>query len=75
MEYFIFCGKNWDWYFSKKNKDSELELFENVELTREYNEEKFIGSNYFGTGSRESDSDRGAGIFHYSADQKVKRTD
>ena len=32
--------------------------------------EKFIGSNYFGTGSRESDSDRGAGIFHYSADQK-----
>lgn len=42
MDFFLFCGKNWDWYFSRKNNDSELELFENVELTREYNEEKFI---------------------------------
>lgn len=42
MDSFVFCGKNWDWYFSRKNHDSELELFENVELTREYNEEKFI---------------------------------
>ena len=42
MDFFVFCGKNWDWYFSRKNRDSELELLENVELTKEYNEEKFI---------------------------------
>lgn len=42
MDFFVFCGKNWDWYFSRKNRDSKLELLENVELTKEYNEEKFI---------------------------------
>lgn len=42
MDFFVFCGKNWDWYFTWKNKDKEIELYENVELTRDYKEEKFI---------------------------------
>ncbi len=46
MENFVFVGSNWDYYFTKKNKDKEVELFENVELTREYNEEKFIDRDY-----------------------------
>lgn len=46
MEHFLFVGKNWDYYFTRKNKDSELEIFENVELTREYNAEKFIDRDY-----------------------------
>lgn len=46
MDSFVFVGNNWDYYFTKKNKDKEVELFENVELTREYNEEKFIDRDY-----------------------------
>lgn len=46
MQYFLFCGKNWDWYFTRKNKDSEIELLENVELTRDYSEDKFIDRDY-----------------------------
>lgn len=46
MRHFVFCGKNGDWYFSKKNKDSEIELLQNVELTSNYNEKKYIDSDY-----------------------------
>jgi len=42
LMYFVFCWNNWDWYFSRKNKVKEIELFENVELTREYNEGNYI---------------------------------
>lgn len=46
MNYFVFCGKNWDWYFSRKNKDKEIELFENIELTRNYKEKNFLDRDY-----------------------------
>jgi len=46
MKYFVFCGKNWDWYFSRKNRDSELEIFNNVLISNEYNSENFIDSDY-----------------------------
>lgn len=38
---FIFCWKNYDHYFTKKiSKDCNL--YENIELTKLYNKEKFI---------------------------------
>lgn len=46
MESFVFVWSNWDYYFTKKNKDKEIELFENVELTTNYNKQKFIDSDY-----------------------------
>lgn len=46
MKYFILCWKNWDLYFSKKNNDKEIELIENVELTKDYNDKKYIDSDY-----------------------------
>lgn len=46
MKNLIFVGKNFDYYFTKSNKDKEIELFENVEITREYNKEKFIDRDY-----------------------------
>jgi|GEM_PF-1213754 len=42
MTYFVFCGKNWDYYFTKKNRDSEVEILENVVLVEKYNLEKYI---------------------------------
>ena len=29
MKYFVFCGKNFDYYFSKKNKDKEIDIIKN----------------------------------------------
>lgn len=46
MDYFVFCGNNWDYYFSRKNRDSELECLENVVLTTEYDEKRFIDLDY-----------------------------
>ena len=46
MEYFILCGKNGDLYFSRKNKDKEIELFENVVVTQKYDDKKYIDSEY-----------------------------
>lgn len=42
MDNFVFVGKNWDYYFSVKNKDKELETIENVVLTDKYDDDKFI---------------------------------
>jgi hypothetical protein len=42
MTYFVFCGKNWDYYFTKKNRDSKMEVFENVTFVEKYNSEKYI---------------------------------
>lgn len=41
----LFVGKNWDYYFTKKNSKN-AELLENVVLTSEYKREKFIDRNY-----------------------------
>ena len=46
MKYFVFCGKNWDWYFSRKNRDSEIECMESIILTKDYNPEKYIDSDF-----------------------------
>ena len=46
MNNFLFVWSNWDYYFTKKNRDKEIETFENVELTTIYNKEKFIDSDY-----------------------------
>lgn len=46
MDYFVFCGNNWDYYFCRKNRDSELECLENVVLTTEYDEKRFIDLDY-----------------------------
>lgn len=46
MDTLIFVWKNWDYYFSKKNNDKDLEVFENVELTTKFNKEKYIDNNY-----------------------------
>lgn len=46
MKNFVFVWNNWDYYFTKKSKDKEIELFENVELTSNYNEKKFIDRDY-----------------------------
>ena len=46
MDSFVFCGKNWDYYFTRKCRDSELDVLENVILTTEYREEKYIDSDF-----------------------------
>ncbi len=46
MEHFVFCGKNWDYYFTRKNKDKKLEIINNVVIISEYNEEKYIDSDF-----------------------------
>ena len=46
MDSFVFCGKNWDYYFTRKCRDSELDVLENVILTTEYSEEKYIDSDF-----------------------------
>ena len=46
MEYFVFCGSNWEYYFCRKNRDVELEYLENVVLTSEYDPKKYIDSDY-----------------------------
>ena len=45
MNSFIFCWKNWSYYFSK-NISKECELLKDVELTTEYDEKKFIDLDY-----------------------------
>lgn len=46
MDTFVFCGKNWDYYFTRKCRDSELEVLEDVVLTSEYRQEKYIDSDF-----------------------------
>lgn len=46
MDAFVFCGKNWDYYFTRKCRDSELEVLEDVVLTSEYRQEKYIDSDF-----------------------------
>lgn len=42
---FLFTWKNWDYYFTTKISKN-CELIENVELSKEYNKEKFIDKDY-----------------------------
>lgn len=35
MDSFVFCGKNWDYYFTQKNRDSQIEILENVIFSQE----------------------------------------
>jgi hypothetical protein len=42
MNSFLFCGKNWDYYFAEKNSDTDLEEFQDVVITQEFHPEKFI---------------------------------
>ncbi|MEI7511130.1 MAG: hypothetical protein WCJ84_03155 [Candidatus Peregrinibacteria bacterium] len=36
MDSFIFCGKNWDWYFTEKPENYPVEVFENCIFSKEY---------------------------------------
>lgn len=42
---FLFVGKNWDYYFTKKNSKN-AELLENVVLTSDFQKDKFIDRDY-----------------------------
>jgi hypothetical protein len=42
MNSFLFCGKNWDYYFTEKNSDTDLEEFQDVVISQEFHPEKFI---------------------------------
>ena len=45
---FLFCGKNWDFYFTKKDKRTDFEELENVkyiEFVDKKNFENFLLSN------------------------------
>ena len=46
MDSFVFCGKHWDYYFTRKCRDRELEVLRNVILTTEYRKEKYIDSDF-----------------------------
>ncbi len=46
MDTFVFCGKNWDYYFTRKNRDTELEIIENIIITTEFRQEKYIDSDF-----------------------------
>ncbi len=42
MDSFVFCGKNWDYYFTQKNRDSQIEILENVIFSQEVGWQKFV---------------------------------
>lgn len=42
---FLFVGKNWDYYFTKRNSKN-AEALENVVLTSDFQKEKFIDRDY-----------------------------
>lgn len=45
---FLMCGKNWDFYFTKKDKKTDFEKFENIQYIEFINQidfQKFIDSN------------------------------
>lgn len=44
MDSFLFCWRNWDYYFAQKNRDTEIEVIEDVILTSIYNEKSYIDS-------------------------------
>lgn len=46
MNYFVFCGKNWDYYFTRKNRDCEIELIESITFSEVYNSEKFVDRDF-----------------------------
>lgn len=46
MDWFVFCGNGWDYYFTRKNRDSEMELLENVVLITDFQQEKYIDSDF-----------------------------
>ena len=55
---FLFCGKNWDFYFTKKDNKTDFEVLENVkymEFVDKKDFESFILSNEIIDYSLESD--------------------
>lgn len=42
MDSFVFCGKNWDYYFTRKNRDSQIEILENVIFSQKVEWQNFI---------------------------------
>ncbi len=40
-ENFLMCGKNWDWYFTKVDKDIEVEELKNIKFIEFQNETEF----------------------------------
>lgn len=46
MTYFLFCGSNWEYYFTRKSRDNEMECIENTVLTSEYNSKNYINTDF-----------------------------